>query len=76
MVDFEQVKVVLEYKNGEISAGIKLEKTVVFVQYSLMTIYILGNISKKGVREKLLLKGFIMYLSYFTNSLRLRLAYA
>ena len=46
IVNFEQVNVSFEYKSGQISAGIKLEKKFYFEKRcNLMTIYILGKIS-------------------------------
>ena len=45
---FEQVNVSFEYKSGQISARIKLEKKFCFDKiYTLMTIYILGKISQE-----------------------------
>ena len=49
-----------EYKSGQISAGIKLEKKFCFDKiYTLMTIYILGKISQE-----------IFHWSYFSSSLK------
>ena len=46
IVNFEQVNVSFEYKRGQISAEIKLEKKFYFEKRcNLMTIYILGKIS-------------------------------
>ena len=49
IVNFEQVSVSFEYKCGQISAGIKLERKFCFDEiYNLMTIYILGRFHKKS----------------------------
>ena len=46
----------------------------VLIQYSFMTIYILGNISQEGLREKLLLKAF--FCLYHISQIHLQLVYA
>ena len=35
IVNFEQVNVSFEYKSGQISAGIKLEKKIILIKYIL-----------------------------------------